>query len=296
MNEQQTIHQTTTNIKTRLTDTCENTYNNATLEAEVLLAHTLGQSRTYLRTYPQQAINSPTIEQLNSIVERRISGEPIAYITGHQEFWSLDLDINKDTLIPRPETETLVTCALEKIPRDKSIRIADIGTGSGAIALAIASERPACTITATDICESALIIAKNNAVRLSLSNLEFHCGNWFEPIQNELFDIVISNPPYIANNDPHLQKGDLRFEPIFALRSGHDGLDAIRHIIRNAKKHLIKDGWLLLEHGYDQRDRLITLLKDNEYSNIIWHNDIQNQARVILAQKDSKKLTKKRNN
>lgn len=257
----------------------------ASLEAEILLAHTLQQSRTYLRTYPQRVIDSLSMTQFDSLVERRAKGEPIAYITGHREFWSLDLLTDKNTLIPRPETETLVVCALEKIPHKTPSRIAELGTGSGAIALAIASERPDCTINATDICVNALSVAKKNATRLSLKNLRFHSGNWFAPLHNELFDIIISNPPYVANGDPHLQQGDLRYEPSSALKSGHDGLDAIRHIINNAPKHLAKDGWLLLEHGYDQRDNIIALLKENKYRNIAWHNDIQNQARVILGQK-----------
>lgn len=292
MNEQ-TIHQTTKNIEARLisacnndcNNDCNNACNNAALEAEILLAHTLGKSRTYLRTYPKQPIDSTTMMQLNRVVTRRINGEPIAYITGHREFWSLDLLINKNTLIPRPETEMLVELALRKIPCKKSLCIADLGTGSGAIALAIANERPNCAIIATDVSEQALTIARKNATRLMLTNIEFYHGSWFEPINNEMFDIIVSNPPYIANNDTHLQKGDLRFEPLSALQSGHDGLNAIRHIIRNAKAYLHREGWVLMEHGYDQRDELIALLKNNDYRNIAWHNDTQNQPRIILGQK-----------
>jgi len=253
----------------------------AALEATILLAYTLKQSQTYLRTYPQEIINPIALQQFNELVARRIKGEPIAYITGHREFWSLDLLTNKDTLIPRPETELLIEIALKKIPCNKSLCIADLGTGSGAIALAIASERPDCTITATDVSENALIIAKKNAARLSINNINFLHGHWLEPLNNNKFDIIISNPPYIANNDPHLQQGDLRFEPLSALTSGHDGLDAIKNIIKEAQNNLLESGCLLLEHGYDQRDRVIALLKENKYNEITWHDDLQNQPRVV---------------
>ncbi len=281
MNEQTTLHQITKKIEARLIGACDN----AALEAEILLAHALRKSRTYLRTYAEQPIDSVTLVQLDALVKRRINGEPIAYITGHREFWSLDLVTNKDTLIPRPETETLVELALQKIPCEKSLHVADLGTGSGAIALAIASERPNCTLIATDVSEQALTIARKNATRLALTNIEFRQGNWFRPVNNEIFDIIVSNPPYIANNDTHLQKGDLRFEPLSALQSGHDGLNAIRHIIQNAKPYLLDGGWVLVEHGYHQRDQLIVLIKNNGYRNIAWHNDTQNQPRVILGQK-----------
>lgn len=241
---------------------------NARLEAEILLAHILKKSRTYLRTYPQQIIDSPTLGQFDKLITRRIKGEPVAYITGQREFWSMELITNKETLIPRPETELLVELALEKISQENAKHIAEIGTGTGAIALAIAREKPDCTVIATDISENALAIAKQNASRYSLNNLQFHCGNWFEPIANETFDIIISNPPYVAKNDPHLQQGDLRFEPLIALESGFDGLDAIRHLILNGQSKLAKGGWLLMEHGYDQREKIISLLNDAGYANL----------------------------
>jgi len=278
--EAATIQQTTHNTKIRLTGVADN----ATLESEILLAHTLNKSRTYLRTYPQQLINAQTITQLDTLVERRINGEPIAYITGQREFWSLNLIINKNTLIPRPETETLVELALDKIAPRVSHHIADLGTGSGAIALALASERPNCHFIATDVSEQALHVAEKNAANHALKNIEFRCGNWFEPIANELFDLIVSNPPYIENNDPHLQQGDLRFEPESALQSGKDGLNAIRLLVEQSKKHLLNKGWLIIEHGYQQRDAIIALLNQYNYSNISCYNDIQNLPRVILGQ------------
>ena len=258
---------------------------NARLEAEVLLAYTLKKSRTYLHTYPQQNIDPATLGQFNKLIARRTKGEPVAYITGQREFWSMELITNEETLIPRPETELLVELALEKISQENAKHIAEIGTGTGAIALAIAQEKPGCTVTATDISENALNVAKQNAARYALKNLHFHCGSWFEPVENESFDIIISNPPYVAENDPHLQQGDLRFEPLIALESGPDGLDAIRHLILKGQSRLAKGGWLLMEHGYNQREKIIALLQDAGYTNLSWHDDIYKLPRVILGQR-----------
>lgn len=259
---------------------------NARMEAEVLLAFTLKKSRTYLRTYPQQGIDPAVLGQFDKLIARRTKGEPVAYITGQREFWSMELITNEETLIPRPETELLVELALEKISQKNATHIAEIGTGTGAIALAIAREKPDCTVIAIDISQNALNVAKQNATRYALNNLHFHCGSWFEPVANDTFDIIISNPPYVAEDDPHLQQGDLRFEPLIALESGPDGLDAIRHLILKGQNRLAKGGWLLMEHGYDQREKIITLLHDAGYTNLSWHDDIYKLPRVILGQKE----------
>lgn len=258
--------------------------NNCQLEAEILLAYCLGKSRTYLRTYPEQIIEPDILIELQKLTQRRIDGVPIAYITGYREFWSLDFITNEHTLIPRPETELLVELALQKISADEPMHIADLGTGSGAIAASIATERPTSTIIATDISEPAIAVARQNARHLSLNNIQFHCGEWFAPILGEMFNIIISNPPYVASNDSHLEQGDLRFEPRRALESGTDGLDAIRHIINESKHYLLDGGWLLLEHGYDQRETIISLLEQSGFCNVAWYDDLQGQARAIIGQ------------
>jgi len=255
------------------------------LEAEVLLAFSLHKQRSYLYAWPDSPIEPPQLTQFSDLVARRIQGEPIAYITGRREFWSLDLKITTDTLIPRPETELLIELALELIPSEQPFTIADLGTGSGAIAAAIASERPACQIFATDISAAALNIAKENFKQLKLTHIHTNRGTWCNALpQDHKFDLIISNPPYIADSDPHLKQGDLPWEPSHALLSGKDGLDDIRCIIKESPKHLTPNGWLLFEHGYDQGDALRKLLKAGGFKQIRTQQDLAGLDRVTKGQ------------
>lgn len=257
----------------------------ARLDAEVLLASILKKNRSYLLAWPEKILPQKTREQFYQLVKRRASGEPVAYLTGQREFWSLPLAVSTDTLIPRPETETLVTLALEKIPPDGCLHIADLGTGSGAIALAIAHERPRCRMVATDACAKSLEIAAGNASSLGIENIHFIHGNWCDPLPQEPFDLILSNPPYIEDQDPHLERGDVRFEPRTALAAGPDGMDDLDHIVACARQHLRKEGWLMLEHGYTQADRVRMRLSEHGYREISSHADEAGLDRVCMGRK-----------
>lgn len=250
------------------------------LDAEILLCHVLGKTRAYLYTWPDKALAESESTAFSALVERRLAGEPVAHLTGRREFWSLSLQVSPDTLIPRPETELLVEQALQRIPDDAAWTIADLGTGSGAIALALASERPACRVIAVERSGAAIQVAQSNAETLGIDNIEFRQGSWFEPLAGEKLSLIVSNPPYIASEDPHLRQGDVRFEPMTALASGHDGLDDIRYIIRAAASHLQPGGWLLLEHGYDQAGVVTALLRDAGYVEVTDYADLQGHGRV----------------
>ncbi len=263
-----------------LSKTCDS----ARLDAEVLLAHVLGKPRSHLSAWPEREISTTALAQFQSLLTRRIAGEPIAYLTGLREFWSMELQVNRHTLIPRPETELLVEFALQHIPRDKAWRIVDLGTGSGAIALALASERPRSRLIATDISSGALLAARQNAERHGLNNIEFREGEWFRPLQDERFDFIVSNPPYIREADPHLSEGDLRYEPISALASGPNGLDALQAIVADAKRHLYPGGWLALEHGHDQAEAVTKLLRDQNYSQVGQQQDYSGRGRIAFGQ------------
>ncbi len=252
-------------------------------DAEVLLANALGQGRSWLVAHAGDSVDAVAAARFHADLERRVAGEPVAYLTGRQGFWSLDLEVGPGTLIPRPETELLVECALARIPEDTPARIADLGTGSGAIALAIASERPRALVIATDTSSGALDVAKRNAARHGIAHVEFRCGDWFAPLRGERFDIVASNPPYIAQGDPHLGQGDLRFEPDAALASGVDGLAAIRTIVGQARAHLNSGGWLLLEHGWDQGDAVRALLICAGFVAVETVLDLENRDRVTAG-------------
>lgn len=255
----------------------------ARLEAQVLLQHSLNVDRAWLLAHENDALEGKQGAAFEALLKRRLNGEPIAYILGKREFYGLDFIVTPDTLIPRPDTETLVEAALEKIPTDKPCNVLDLGTGSGAIAIAIAKHRPQAHITAVDASNSALEIAKKNAHSLSTPNVQFILGDWFNGLANEKFDVIVSNPPYIAQNDVHLTQGDLRFEPISALASGVDGLDDIRHIIDSCLIHLKPQGWLMLEHGYDQAELVSDLMAQNGLVDIATLKDLGNQNRVTLA-------------
>ena len=255
------------------------------LDAEVLLASLLEKNRSHLHAWPEKILPQETCTRFHQLVKRRVCGEPVAYLTGQREFWSLPLAVSTDTLIPRPETETLVTLALEKIPADRCLHIADLGTGSGAIALAIAHERPHCRIVATDMSAKALEIAAGNASRLGITNISFSQGNWCDPLPHEPFDLILSNPPYIEEQDMHLEQGDVRFEPRGALAAGQDGMDDLSQIIACAHPCLQEGGWLMLEHGYNQADRVKKWLSGHGYRKISSHRDETGLDRVCLGRK-----------
>lgn len=257
------------------------------LDAEVLAMHVTGLTRTALITRSGEALSTEQEARLRELIERRRQGEPVAYLTGRREFWSLELAVTPDVLIPRPETELLVEQALARIPADASWQIADLGTGSGAIALAIASERPRCRVIATDASPAALAVARGNAGRLGIGNVEFREGEWFAPLAGLTFDLIVGNPPYIAAADPHLMEGDVRFEPRAALVSGPDGLDAIRRIAAQGPAHLTAGGWLLLEHGYDQAIAVQSILRENGFAAITGVMDLGGNGRVTAGRRPS---------
>lgn len=261
------------------------TSDSANLDAEVLLCHVLKCSRIYLYSHSETLIDKETAKVYKKLIESRNTGYPIAYLTGKQAFWTLELEVNEHTLIPRPETELLVELGLEKIRKIDKPMIIDLGTGSGAIALAIASERPDAVIIAVDLCFSALSIAKKNQCHYQFNHVHFVCANWLDAIQsNNDFDLIITNPPYIAERDPHLDSG-IRFEPKQALISGPKGLDAIIQIIAKSKSFLKQDGWLFIEHGYDQKEPIYTQLMDNYYRNIYCWEDHAGHDRISAGQK-----------
>ena len=255
----------------------------ARIDAELLLAHALGKSRAWLYAWPEHSAAGDVLDDFERLVAARARGEPIAYLVGRREFWSLDLAVTRDVLIPRPETELLVECALGRIPGESDASIADLGTGSGAIALAIARERPHATIVAVDASVAALDVAQGNARRLALRNIDFVQSDWFSALDGRAFDVVVSNPPYIAAADSHLGEGDVRFEPRAALVSGADGLDAIRSISAAAPLHLRDRGWLLLEHGWDQGLSVRTLLAGRGFTHVESVRDVGGHERVTLG-------------
>lgn len=253
----------------------------ARLDAELLLARALDVPRSYLFAHPDDELDSAAIERYSYAIDRRADGVPLAYITGDKEFWSMVLHVTPATLIPRPETELTVELALARIPRHANHRILDLGTGSGAIALAIASERPLCNVVAVDVSEDALTTARANAARHNLPNVEFLHGSWFEPVAGQHFELIVSNPPYVPSADPDLHR--LRHEPLSALASGKDGLDAIRIIAANAAGFLVAGGSLLLEHGDRQHEQVAAVLAQSGWSDIVLAKDLAGKPRVTSA-------------
>ena len=252
------------------------------LEAEVLLAHALGVNRAWLYANGEREVSSVDRERFLDLLTRRSAGEPIAYLTGVREFWSLPIGVTPDVLIPRPETELLVEVAVERLSPGKTYRIADLGTGSGAVALAIASERPLCEVHATEICPEALAVARRNAETLLPGKIRFHRGSWFDPLEGR-FNLVVSNPPYVAANDRHLVEGDCAFEPRAALTPGDDGMEAIRQIARDGREYLVPGGCLAFEHGYDQGAASRRLLRELGYVKVETRADLENRERVTLG-------------
>ncbi|MDH5518489.1 MAG: peptide chain release factor N(5)-glutamine methyltransferase [Gammaproteobacteria bacterium] len=254
----------------------------ARLDAEVLLADILEKNRSYFRAFGEQELTPAQLQQFQNVLTQRAEGHPVAHILGRREFWSLDLEVNQHTLIPRPDTELLIEFILQAFPQQQ-LKVADLGTGSGAIALALASENPQWQITATDQSAAALAVAQRNAARLGIANIVFKNGDWYQPLAASRFDLIISNPPYIAADDIHLTQGDVRFEPLTALASGNDGLDDIRLLIAQAKQHLQTNGWLILEHGYDQKTVIFELLQSAGFAHITQKDDYAGNARLSAA-------------
>jgi len=254
----------------------------ARLDIERLLAAALGKSRSYLHTWPERIVSTEAASTFSGYLSRRRVGEPVAYILGQQGFWKLDLEVAPHTLIPRPETELLVEAALELLPATAA-RILDLGTGTGAIALALGSEREAWQVTAVDRVAEAVALAERNRARLHLDNVRVLESHWYEALDQARYHLIISNPPYIAAADPHLAAGDVRFEPSSALVAGDDGLEDLRLIIAQAPNHLVAGGWLLLEHGYDQASAVRSLLIAQGFEQVESRNDLAGHQRISLG-------------
>jgi release factor glutamine methyltransferase len=255
----------------------------AKLEAQLLLQHALNVNRAWLIAHEHENLPPSIHAAYRAMIERRLNGEPIAYILGYREFYGLNLKVTPDTLIPRPDTETLVEAALAKISTTKPYTILDLGTGTGAIALAIAKHRPQAFVVAVDASQATLNVAIENAKNLEISNVKFVLSDWFSALKCEKFDVIVSNPPYIEADDAHLKQGDLRHEPISALVAGQDGLSDIRQIIQQAPQHLNPHGYLLLEHGYNQAESVADLLKQAGFSEISHAQDLAGINRVTLG-------------
>ncbi|PLY47045.1 peptide chain release factor N(5)-glutamine methyltransferase [Lelliottia sp. F153] len=253
-------------------------------DAEILLEHVTGKARTYLLAFGETLLTPEQEAQLAALLARRKTGEPVAHLTGEREFWSLPLYVSAATLIPRPDTECLVEQALARLP-DGPCRILDLGTGTGAIALALASERPDCLVTAVDVMPDAVALAQRNLARLGFSNVQINQSSWFSALAQHTFEMIVSNPPYIDEHDPHLSQGDVRFEPLTALVAANDGLADIEHIITTSREHLVPGGWLLLEHGWTQGAAVRALFSAAGYASVETCRDYGGNERLTLGKK-----------
>lgn len=264
----------------RLAETSEN----AALDAEVLLISALDCNRSHLRAWPEKKLTPEQAHNYETLVERRREGWPVAYLTGEREFWSRSFKVAPGVLIPRPDTECLIELALAATPADQPADLLDLGTGSGIIAITLAMERPLARVVAVDASPDALAIARSNTESIGTANLSLLRGDWLAPLTpGDRFDLIVSNPPYIAEDDAHLLQGDLRHEPRMALSSGPDGLAALRLIIRDARNFLKPGGALLLEHGYEQADAVAELMNSSGYQQITHHRDLQGHRRATMA-------------
>jgi release factor glutamine methyltransferase len=250
------------------------------LDAELLLEHVTGLPRSAFYSHPERELPANAGWSFQQLVKRRMQGEPVAYIRGHQEFWSLLFEVSPAVLIPRPETELLVERALEHIDPSSELQIADLGTGSGAIAISIAHERPKSKVTATDVSADALMIATRNTARLQIPNVTFKAGSWLAPLAGQKFDLIVSNPPYVAESDADLAANVRRYEPHTALFAARNGLDALARITSEAPQHLRSNGWLLLEHGWKQATEVRDLLVRAGFNHVRSHTDLAGHERV----------------
>ncbi len=279
--DNQTIAAALASARARLTESPT-----AALDAELLLAHALGRGRSHLHAWPQAALPPATRTQFEALVRRRAGGEPVAYLLGQREFWSLDFQVMPDVLIPRPETEGLVEIALAHLSAGEAIApsVLDAGTGTGCIAIALAHERPDAQVAGVEYSDVTLAVARRNAERLGAS-VEFLQGEWLEPVAGRHFDVIVSNPPYVRSDDPHLNQGDAHFEPRAALDGGPDGLDAIRVLAARAGAHLAPGGLLALEHGADQAEAVTTVLTEAGWGEVESRTDLAGLPRFALALK-----------
>ena len=277
-----------------MTDTIESAVSRATLllqsssdsaklDAQVLLLDVLQKPRSYLFSWPEQKLTLQQQQLFESYCQRRLTGEPVAHITGTREFWSLPLQVNPTTLIPRPDTETLVEYTLS-LPLPVAAKVLDLGTGTGAIALALASEMPLWQITGVDRVTDAVALANTNKQRLGFINVDFVQSDWFSQVTAQQFDLIVSNPPYIEYDDIHLNQGDVRFEPLSALVADDDGMADIKYIITQARNFLTSNGYLVIEHGYQQSTKVHSFFAQMAYTNILTVKDLANNDRVTLAQ------------
>ena len=279
----QSIKTLLTSSETALIEANQLSLKEAKFESQLLLQSALKVNRAWLIAHENDALDANNHADFQALLTRRLTGEPIAYILGSREFYGLNLIVTPDTLIPRPDTETLVEAALDKIVMHASSTVLDLGTGTGAIALAIAKNRPQTNIIAVDASKAALEIAKHNAQNLSINNVQFMLSHWFDALDDKRFDVIVSNPPYIEADDQHLSQGDLRFEPLSALASGNDGLDDIRQIIADCLIYLKPQGWLMLEHGYHQAESVADLMAVIGLVNIETLKDLGDNHRVTLG-------------
>jgi release factor glutamine methyltransferase len=250
------------------------------VDAQVLLAHVIERDRSWLSAHRDDELSKARVDAFFALARRRREGEPVAYLTGVKEFWGLALRVTNAVLVPRPETETLVELALDWIPADTDVRVLDLATGSGAVALAVAHERPRAQVVASDVSTAALAVAHENAFRLGLANVAFVESDWWNAVEGR-FDVILSNPPYVAPSDPHLQDGDVRFEPIGALVPPGDALSALRAIVASASRHLVPHGALAVEHGYDQSEAVQSLFRDAGLAHIVVRRDLAGIERVV---------------
>ena len=248
-------------------------------DTEILLCHCLGKSRAWLYTWPEKGVARDCARDFEKLLAQRREGVPVAYLTGEREFWSLQLAVSDATLIPRPETETLVSWALE-LALPNAASVLDLGTGSGAIALALASERSHWRVTALDVSQEALQVARGNAVRTRLTSVHFVQSDWYQAVIGQRFNALLANPPYIDGDDPHLALGDVRFEPRSALVSSNSGLEDLGRLVAGASDHLLDGGWLLLEHGFEQANAVCAMLHDAGFSQVSTRRDMSGQQRI----------------
>ncbi|WP_026374641.1 peptide chain release factor N(5)-glutamine methyltransferase [Aestuariibacter salexigens] len=251
-------------------------------DSRYLLSHVINRPLAYLMTWNDKLVDDEQAKLFKALIEKRRTGWPVAYLTGHREFWSLELDVNPSTLIPRPDTEILVEAALS-LPLADHAHILDLGTGSGAIALALASEKPTWQVDAVDVSAEAVALAMGNANKHHIDNVTIWQSDWFSDVTNT-YQMIVSNPPYVEQNSARLSQGDVRFEPDSALVSGEDGLDDIKHIINACENYLVSGGWLVLEHGFEQGEAIRSLLNQNQFSNVKTVKDLAGLDRVTLGQ------------